>query len=530
VGDLLLLAGIAFLAHGLLLLNDALYWDDWILFPHLQRHDWLTIDAIAREAGMTPLNSAFFHMFAYAPGGVFSFKLTVFILIVCIALLVYLIALEAGVSRLTAFCIAALQMVFPGFQDWVLLATAPSIFDLTLFLVATLLLVRAERAGPRARLVLIVAAIALFILSFGFLSLLPLYFGSLLLLLLVALRAVSLRQLVRTRWLYAAGLILLPIAYWEVSSRALVTSGLYTGVYSFTGRPSVVFRSFTHFVRNGILEQMLQSLAVMRNPWIWPLLAALVALLVVARRRVVAPAILVSRPALAGALFGGTALVLAMVPYALVGKFPAVHGWDSRHDLLIGIPLAVVIVALASLALPDGRRAWIGIGLVGFVAAGFAGAGIQDYLGLQARWATDRAVMAELRDTSNAGRFSVYWVHDNAPGPEDYYRFYEWSAMLGNTYGDQSRVGLDVRVNNSRFLQRPQFFSDRYNLANFDSHGCQADLTITRTSSAGSSDKTGLMYDYYSLFQPDRLDSYIRGLVTIQVTPTPSASATDCSK
>jgi hypothetical protein len=526
--DLLLLGAVAFLAHGMLLLNDGIYWDDWLLYQHLQNHDWRALDAIAHEAGMTPLNSAFLHLFAFLPGGVFSFKLAVFLLIVAIACLIYLICIEAGLGRLLSWCVAALQMVFPGFQDWVLLATAPSVFDFALFLLATLLLLLAEHAASKQRFAMQLAAAAMFILSFGFASLLALYFGSLLLLLLIGLRSVSFRDLVRTRWSYATALILLPFVYWEVSSRLYTTSGLYTGVYTFSTQPTVVLRSFERFILNGILAQVLQSLAVLFNPWIWPLLAAFVGFLVVTSRRFIQPTSLEPRLALAGATLGFLLLGLAMTPYSLVGKYPAVHGWDSRHDLLIGLPLAILLVSIVSLAVPRGRRAWLGLVLLGFVAIGFAGAGIKDYASIQARWATDRAVMAALAKASDDGRFSVYWVYDGAPGPEDYYRFYEWAAMLGNSYGDQARVGLDVRGYDSRFLERSQFFSDRYHLANFDPHGCQADLTIARAAGAGTAEDIALKYNFYLLFQPARLESYLHSLVTILVTPKSSPGATKC--
>jgi len=529
VRDLVLLGAVALLAHGLLLLNDGIYWDDWLLFPQLQRHDWPAIDALVREAGVTPINSAFLHLFAYAPGGAFSFKLAVFLLIVAGACLVYLIALEAGLGRLAAWCMAALQMVFPGFQDWVLLATAASVFDLVLFLLATFLLLRAERAAPRSRPALRVAAAAGFILSFGFNSLLTLYFGSLLLLLLVLLRSASLRDLLRSQWLYATGLIVLPIAYWEVSQRFFVPSGLYGGFNSFLTQPSAILTSFARFVKNGILVQTRQSLTVFLNPWTWLLLAALIAILFIAQRRIRQPANPEPKLALAGAALGLVSLGLAMLPYAVVGKYPAVHGWDTRHDLLVGLPLAVLLVSVVSLALPAGRGAWLGLGLLGLLAIGFTASGIQDYAALQARWAADRAIMAELQNNASAGGFSVYWVHDGAPGPEDFYRFYEWSAMLGNAYGDQSRVGLDTRAYDASLLLNTPFFSDRYDLANFDPHGCEVDLTIAPASGAGTSGEMALMYTYYRLFQPDRLESYLRGLVTIQVAPVSTPVATHCT-
>lgn len=527
--DLLLLLGFAFLAHGMLLLNDGIYWDDWLLFPHLQSHDWPAIDALVHEAGMTPLNAAFLHIFAYAPGGVFSFKLTVFILILCIASLVYLIALEAGAGRLAAIGIATLQMAFPGFQDWVLLATAASVFDFALFLLATFMLVRAEAAAPRARLALRVAAIVAFVLSFGFNSLLPLYFGSLLLLLIVSMRSASVRDLMRSRWLYAAILILLPVAYFEVSRRVYAPSGLYGGVYAISTNPAAVITSFRHFVRNGILEQVQQSVLVLLRPWTWLLTAAFLAILIVARNRIQSAPRPATRNALLGIVLGIATLGLGMLPYALVGKSPAVHGWDSRHDLLLGLPLAILIVSLVAIVLPSGRRALLGFGLVGLVVIGFTGAGIQDYAAIQARWATDQAVMTELASATDDSAYSVYWVHDNAPGPEDFYRFYEWSGMLGHVYGDESRIGLDVRHYDSSFLEQGAFFSDRYNLAHLVPHGCEVDMTITRTSGAGSSAQTALMYTFDRLLQPGRLDSYVRSLVTIQIVPVTSALASSCS-
>jgi hypothetical protein len=529
IRDLVLLGAVALFAHGLLLLNDGIYWDDWLLYPQLQRHDWPAIDALVHEAGTTPINSAFLHVFAYSPGGVFSFKLTVFLLIVAGACLIYLIGLEAGLGRLTAWCVAALQMVFPGFQDWVLLATAASVFDFVLFLLATFLLLRAERASPRSRLALRVAAATGFVPSFGFNSLLALYFGSLLLLLLILLRSASLRDLLRAQWLYASALVVLPIVYWEVSQRLFVPSGLYGGYNSISTKPSVILSSFARFVKNGILLQMLQSLTVFLNPWTWLMLAAFIAILFIARRRISQPANPEPKLAIAGAALGLVLLGLAMLPYSVVGKYPAVHGWDTRHDLLVGLPLAVLLVSFVSAAFPAGRRAWAGLGLLGFFAIGFSGAGIQDYAALQARWATDRAVTAELQSDGSAGRFSVYWVHDGAPGPEDFYRAYEWSVMLGSVYGDQDRVGLDVRAYDSRFLEQTQFFSDRYNLANFDPHGCQADLTIARATGAGTSEDTALIYSFYSLVEPDRLEGYVRSLVTIQVMPKSSPDATHCS-
>jgi hypothetical protein len=530
IRDLVALGVVALFAHGLLLLNDGIYWDDWVIYPHLTGGDWSSINALVRESGMTHVNAAFLELFAYLPGGIFSVRLAVFALIVLIGLFTYLVALEAGLGRLEAQLIAALAVVFPGFQDWVLLVTASSVFDYALFLGSTLLLMRAECAGTRSRPWLRFAAIAGFLFSFSLSSLLALYLGVLVLLLLVSLRTTSLGAVVRTRWLYGIVLIALPVAYWVVSRMLYPVNGLYLGANSFATSPGPVATAIEHFYVNGIADHVRQALAALLRPWTWPLLVALVGGLALAWRRAAWPAGLSGRLAAGGLVIGVVALWLAMLPYALVGKYPSPHGWETRHDLLVAIPLAVTVVLVVRALLQSGRMALIGVGLVSLLAVGFAAAGVQDYAALQARWAVDRAVMARLQSMNGSGNFSVYWVRDAIPGPEPFYRFYEWSAMFREAYGGESRVGLDTRAYDSTFLARSQFFIERYDLAAFDPRGCQADLVITPGRSAATTGQVALMYSYYRLFQPEELPGFLDGLVTVSVSPLVSPLATDCRR
>jgi hypothetical protein len=526
--DLGSLAACALFAHGLLLLNDGLYWDDWLNYAHLKGGDWAALDRLASEAGMTPLNFGFLSLFAYLPGGVFAFKLAVFVLIVAIAWTAYAIALEVGLGRLQAWLIAVLAMVFPGFQDWVILTTASSILDYALFLIATLLLLRAERMSTRASWILRGVAAVLFFGSFSLNSLLVLYFAALLLLLIAVLRTTTLSKTLRARWPLAVGLLVLPFAFWAVSQLVFGASGLYAGYNRPGFSVTTITRAYKYFLRNGILEQLLQAGIAAGRPWVWPLIALLaLASVIVWRRRLHPP--LFSRKQQAIALgFGVVALVAAIFPYAVVGLSPSTNGWDTRHDLLVGLPLAVILVSAARYALAGGSLTVVATGLLGLLALGFAVAGIQDYVALQARWVTDRAVLQSLQQHPQDGAYSVYWVNDELPGRADYYRFYEWSIMLGQVYGDQSRIGLDVKSYDASFLGQTQFFSDRYHLANFDPRACQADIVIRPGRQASSPGQESLTYTFDRVFRPDQLNDYLNGVVNVQVSPRPAALATDC--
>lgn len=522
--DMALLLSAVILAHFPLLLNDGLYWDDWLLFPQLQGHDWASVDSLVREAGITPFNAAFFDVFAYLPGGVLGFRLVVFVLIVGIAWLVYAIAVEAGLPRRASLLIALFTSVFPGFQDWVLLATAASVLDYAVFLLATFLLVRAERQGPAAAAATRAVAVGSFVLSFSFNSLLTIYFGSIVLLVIAIWRSGQINAVLR-RWLYLVGLCLVPFVYWWVAQRLFSPSGLYAGYNAITATPALIAKGYAKFLINGILDQFAQALTLAST---WPGLAfvavATVAGLGLSYRASREPSL---RPVqwMSGLALGATAIVLAILPYAAVEKFPSVHGWDTRQDLLIALPLAVVGVMAVEAIAASLKLAWAGTAFVIVVSAALALAGLQDYAALQARWATDASVMEQLKHTDGSARYAVYWVHDGTPGSEDFYRFYEWSAMLGDVYGGQSRVGLDTRAYDGGFLGESKFFNDRYDLSGFDPNGCQADLTMKPGANYKGRAQVAVTYVFYRLFEPAKLNAYLDDLVVVDLTPRGSCSS-----
>jgi hypothetical protein len=524
--DLLALLLVALGAHALLLTNNGIYWDDWIIWPQLEDRDWTSIHQVVSQSGMTPLNGGFLEAFVYSPLGVFSYKAMVFLLIVLLAWFVYLLVIEVGLGRLEAVLIAALTIVFPGFQDWVLLVTASSILDYVLFLAATFALVRSEHVAGGARVALRVAAIVAFLASFSLSSLLVLYLGAFLLWAWVAKGATPVRAFVEKRWPLGVVLAALPVVYWPLHRAFFQPNGVYVEVNTFVGLDHVAY-AFGQFFLNGIGWQLVQSATTIAVPPVAALLAVLALVGVwLWRRGRWTPA----RPSFGWGVVGFAigVLLLAMIPYAAVGKYPWVHGWETRHGLLLSLPLAVIVVALVRLALRGRTAAMAGLGLLVLLAVCFAAAGAEDYAALQARWAVDEGVMADLRASQSSGDFSVYWVRDRVQGPEDYYRFYEWSAMFERVYGNQTRVGLDERQYTSEFLNRSEFFEDRYNLASFDPRGCQAEMVITGSPATAHPTQVGLRYLYLAVFDRAALAPFENGLVSVKITPRHSPDATDC--
>ncbi len=116
-----LLIALAVVAHGLLLLNDGIYWDDWYLYTALQQHNWPAI-ALLGQRGI-PTDPFLYWIIGYG-GRVFAFKLVKFVAYTLVALLIYETCLASRrLRRGAALAIAALALTYPGDETPVILMT-----------------------------------------------------------------------------------------------------------------------------------------------------------------------------------------------------------------------------------------------------------------------------------------------------------------------------------------------------------------------------------------------------------------------
>jgi len=240
------------------------------------------------------------------------------------------------------------------------------------------------------------------------------------------------------------------------------------------------------------------------------------------------------RPRLAMLGFGTLLAALAVVPYVAVGLAPNDHGWSSRDAILLGFPIAIMLVAGARILFPakGGSVSVLGAAVLISLLLGFiVDTGI-GYVGWEARWIKDSSVMHNLAATPGADRYSVYWIDNRYQlGGEPTYRFYEWAGMLGVAFGGQSRIGLDQATTSPAFLVdgRP-FFTKAYNLGGFDPAGCEAHVVISPGPDPHSELGLVVRYLFYSVVDPVERDRLLARTTTVEVDPYPAPPATDCSK
>ncbi len=536
-----------FLVHGLLLFNDGIYWDGWMLYSYVKESNWGALYSMFIEVGK-PMTIFVYYMLAQLPSDVFVYKLIGFTSILLSGFLVYMICCQLRfLRRKDSLFIALLSLSYPAFQVSIYRGTAVSLFYYCLFFLACFVAVNAEKRSGLAHFLSRVCALVMFLVSFTINSLLIFYFGFLVILGFYAkeFNSLSLKQ-VFTRFLprrldYA----LLPFLCWFATRSFFPPHGVYSAYNEIDLSLAKMVGIYEKFFWNSIYYQFKKAFSNLLNYPVLGLIAlAIVAVLLVYHSSSRASACHVERKVNPFVLlcFGLFLLLLGIFPYAAVGKGPWFDGWTTRHSLLIGLPMSIILIGFTRIVAsafhillgrlspwPENLRAGL---VAGFetsmrvvLIAVFTLSTINYYVVWQARWVKDRSIIIKLSEKADKLRqFSTFWVNDRFNiGSRRIYDFYEWSSIFKVVTGDESRVGLDDRLRYFKdFLtgsRWKRYFSKRYMLSEFDPSGPQAVLKIRRGPKAGSDSQMAMTYLYYKFFFKNRLLNFLKGITEVQIGP-----------
>jgi hypothetical protein len=239
-------------------------------------------------------------------------------------------------------------------------------------------------------------------------------------------------------------------------------------------------------------------------------------------------------------LLGVMAMLLAIIPYVLVGK-PMIYSFipATRCQLLIPSAVALFLAGFAMIFYVDktGSFNLIGkISVIGFILFSFM-FWTNTYLKLNAWAAMQKSFIHQLKKHPEWSNYSFYWiaVKDFIIPPA--YADYAWAGYFDQAYGGQSHFAeSDLSRLKMRFHQYMQQFNapnfrSQYSLAHLDVYGCQAKMIITPGSQAGNPKRPaiiGLNYFYYYFIKPDQKDYFLNHLIRVQLIPYASQYAKNC--
>lgn len=415
---------LAILTHGLMLINDGIYWESWNIHTN-----YVSVDGDANAHRVSDIDGRVFSRLIYReiiaflfPNFAFGFRLAAFSCIIISTLLIYLLSgYVSTISQAQRFWLSAFVLASPHHVlslDYVYVQYS---LDVMLFYLATLLAIQAnvDQHQKWLRLIFRIFAILLFFLSFSTGSLLVFYLGAYVYMIYATSRFIFLPSSDQTapnilrQILKNLDFLFLPIIFWlgvrmlfpqtaqwilELGYNQLSTSVLFD------------FKIWSYFLYIGILALVNNSIQFYVT---WPF-AIILFLLYLARklaahRQHSASQFKVDlRNFFITLTIGIIGVLLATFPYIAVGReiYP-----DSflnnllRYFVLYPLPVAILCLALTHML----SRRMIVVILLAFIYAN-----LDLYLVYQARFVKDLSVRQHLIN-SNLQSFSIIRTIDQYP-------------------------------------------------------------------------------------------------------------------
>ncbi|MEO8263345.1 MAG: hypothetical protein ABI566_12330 [Pseudolysinimonas sp.] len=457
-----------------LLAPEARYWDDWVA----------SSDPIGlyHDLGLPWMGPIVQALFALGP---WTFKLLGVVSAIVVGCMTYLVAGRGlSLSQVERWLVAALVVALPLNTARSALAVLLTYsLSMALFMIAWYLVVRRPPASP-GRVRYLVAAV-LFFISFSTASLLPFIAAPAAHLLFLGASESgwswrTVRRLIARFWYLGAA----PVVFWIVRTLCFQPTALYEDYNRFItlARPLSVATRGTLLLAvlavvtvvvvivwrrvapghpaaslgvvalgglTGAVAVLMSRLGDARSlAWV-----AVTALLVACAVVLVAHGIrlLVRRgrgeaqrdAVVPIAATGLLLLLLGTLPYLVVDKVPTFADWEVRHQLLMPIGIAVIVVAAwRALGPRRGERA-IAVGVV----TAFALVSLWTTLTLVADWRKQAAVIEALRASDAVRGVSTVVFADGAQalnfGDRPYSTF-DYHGWLGVAFGDRTRYGVDA--------------------------------------------------------------------------------------
>jgi hypothetical protein len=505
----LLIAAVTVAAHGLILLNQGVYWDSWLHYTSVSEHRWdILYNDFYLLAGR-PTKALILWSLGFFPSPLIAQRWLTLGLLIGRGCLIYAVGIKTKwLTSFESLTLAILTIAYPAFKvsfEFIFFSHALCYFLFALGALLSFMMVD-QPAGQKRALFRILSLLA-FALSFTVESFLVLYYWFLILLFIKMAggsQPVShyIKRLVRL-----ADYALVPIVYWIVDQYVFPASGAYTELASIQLNLPRMEGAFLRFFQYGIWQPLsdfnlllwlfaLTLLSIKRVPWECELGKGRRDYLVL--------------------LAGIVGLLFAMLPYALVGKSPGPEGWETRHALLIGLPVALTLIGLLRLALSGYQHSGVvALSVVAVLAVAFCTNFTRNYIEWQARWVKDSAIIASLRelDEEEVAKVSVYLIDDHTrlAGGEPY-RSYEWAGLFREAWGTETHIGLTPKYRVEEFLNdnpdADRIFSEAFLMSDVDPSGCRATLTILYAEQIGDL-KLTLRYFYFKFLKPAHLNEFL---------------------
>jgi hypothetical protein len=518
----------AFLAHGLLLLNDAHIADGKVLKFYMQKGGLEPYFHMLRASG------AYVYVWIHELFGSVSmkfYKVGMFIDIVLNPVLIYAIFRRySPLKKNHCLFIAFLVLVWPAYHVSVDTTFFPVWFVQTAFYLGWLIFLYQKEKGGKILLALL--AYCFMFVSFNYHAclvyqyvLLGIYFFYLNGWNFQAIDFKSrIPEFLKGNWI----LIVLPLLYWGIRQTYMKPFGTKLGYNEFR-----LFRPST--VEHYVLYLSHLFFDFLKSPFFleWPVWIALIA--VATGVVLLSKKILSIQSNLEGRIYYRNAILLGIVvvcclavPFGGVRKHFELLDLGARHGILVAPFFGLLLMGVVGflLAIKEGRWArWENLILCQIIVyLVFLDIGL--YSSWQARGVKDAAVVAQLKKQEPLPNVSVYLIRDHMPRGRHVYIRSEVNVLLFEAWGREEFIGVisqkkdrQEMINLAKYyvgLWQDQKGWSRVAVAKFNPKGCVGELIVSPRQEKKET-LTAFKYIYYRMLDKDKLDAFLESMVTIEL-------------
>lgn len=518
-------------SHSLVLLNDGVYWDGWAIQGIYRQDDLKTMKRLTHQGGLI-----FYYYIHNAmsklPKPIFFFKLFSFVCLFLSSILVFYICRLTGIlTDIDALCISLLMLTYPGNNMTVEPCVILYTFHLPVFFLACWLGFSAESAIGLTQIIFRIGAVILFLISFNFNSLLVYYGGFLVLLLLphmaksdsVVWNGLS---FIIDRWYF----IILPLIYWLWKEIFTPRHGYYK-TYNKIGLRFKGLRklpkAYWQLLKASAGGIYLESFQLIFKGIIGKSFLVLLGLAFV-----LIPADLIEFSALNARrcnlliVFGVGLLICASIPYILVGQNFGRCGWESKNNLLLPVPMALIIYGILQLVFPE-KPAFFFTGVVVLASISLLN---KNYLLILAVYVKNRSILENLKDIPDAKNYSVFGVLDRhrirfptigQPEHRSAYLVYMFEWLWGKVkwFGiNETKIRKTPYTRKEIDQQMVSTGLDEV-LKSVDPNGPQAMIIVESGQKPINESKLAMAYIYNRLFRKVYLESLFSSLTRLTLIP-----------
>jgi hypothetical protein len=432
--DLLFVLGIYVLAHGLMVLNNGVFWDDWLIVGGSPS----SVADLYREYGL-PLFD-YYHT-ALDSLGIPAYRILVFLSYLVAPMCLYgILRRMPEIDRKTALLLVLLFVLFPSNSARIsIMASRTSVCAALFFIGLWLAAVYLDRRIPALRVVSLVFLFASFLTHslLVFYIVVPIY---------IAYHERAKLRSVAALWSFVLrhlDFLLLPVLFWVLKLVFYEPYGTFRGYNRVTaGSALEAFSFIDNAFFAGFIYPLVDSFRMS------PMFIVPAAVLAIVGARLLAR--LDTRPATgptrdswwllaAGIVF----FVAGVFAYLAVGKIPSAEDWDSRHQLLTPLGASFMLVSLPRLVLKARGQNLVSALLVVLFTAG----AVNTWIDFQRDWYKQVALIENFRITPEIENGTHFLIDDrttdlDANGRR--YRSYEYSGLFQAAFGDLNRLGRSL--------------------------------------------------------------------------------------